>query len=60
MYASSFGIHLPRICLTTAIHYSTKTEDEIKPNVVVEWLKLLLRIHEVQDSNLDLETGYAD
>jgi hypothetical protein len=29
-----------------------------EPNVEVEWLTLLLRIHEVPRSNLDLETGY--
>jgi hypothetical protein len=27
---------------------------------LVEWLTLLLRIREVLDSNLGLETGYAD
>jgi hypothetical protein len=28
------------------------------PNIVVEWLTLLLRIWEVLDSNLGLQTGY--
>jgi hypothetical protein len=28
------------------------------PNVIVEWLMLLLRIWEVQDSNISQETGY--
>jgi hypothetical protein len=30
------------------------------PNVVVEWLPILLRIWEVPGSNLGLETGYPD
>jgi hypothetical protein len=30
------------------------------PNILVEWLALLLRIREVPDSNLGLATGYAD
>jgi hypothetical protein len=30
------------------------------PNVVIEWLTLLLRILEVSDSNLNPETGYSD
>jgi hypothetical protein len=30
------------------------------PNVVVEWLTLLLRIQEVSGSDLNLETGYRD
>jgi hypothetical protein len=30
------------------------------PNVVVEWLTLLLRIREVPVSNLDPETGCPD
>jgi hypothetical protein len=30
------------------------------PNVVVEWLTLLLRIREVPVSNLDPETGCLD
>jgi hypothetical protein len=30
------------------------------PNVVVEWLTLLLRIGEVQGSNIGLKTGYPD
>jgi hypothetical protein len=30
------------------------------PNIMVEWLALLLRIREDQVSNLDLETGYPD
>jgi hypothetical protein len=30
------------------------------PNVVVEWLTLLLRIWEVLGSNLGPETGYPD
>jgi hypothetical protein len=37
------------------------TEFYIKwPNVVVEWLKLLLRFREVPGSNLSSETGYPD
>jgi hypothetical protein len=32
----------------------------VKPNVVVEWLTLLLRIREGTGSNFDLETGYPD
>jgi hypothetical protein len=35
----------------------TKTETQ-SPNVVVEWLTLLLRIREVPDSNMGLKTGY--
>jgi hypothetical protein len=31
-----------------------------KPNVVVEWLTLLLRIREVMGSNFVPETGYPD
>jgi hypothetical protein len=30
------------------------------PNIVVEWLTLLLHIREVPGSNLDLETGHPD
>jgi hypothetical protein len=30
----------------------------LRPNVVVEWLALLLRIREVVSSNLGLETSY--
>jgi hypothetical protein len=30
------------------------------PNIVVEWLTLLLHIREVPGSNLDLETGHSD
>jgi hypothetical protein len=30
------------------------------PNVVVEWLTLLLRIRETPGSNLGPETGYRD
>jgi hypothetical protein len=30
------------------------------PNVVVEWLTLLLRIREVPGTNLGSETGYPD
>jgi hypothetical protein len=33
---------------------------EIRPNVMVEWLALLLRIREVPGSNLGPETGYPD
>jgi hypothetical protein len=29
-------------------------------NVVVKWLTLLLRIREIQSSNLGTETGYPD
>jgi hypothetical protein len=32
----------------------------VPPNVVVEWLALLLCIREVPDSNLGPETGYPD
>jgi hypothetical protein len=32
----------------------------LKPNVVAEWLTLLLRIREVSDLNLGPETGYLD
>jgi hypothetical protein len=31
-----------------------------RPNVVVEWLTLLLRIREVPGSNLGPDTGYPD
>jgi hypothetical protein len=31
-----------------------------EPNVVVEWLKHLLRIWNVQGSNLGPDTGYPD
>jgi hypothetical protein len=31
---------------------------EVRPNVVVEWLALLLHIREVPGSNLRSETGY--
>jgi hypothetical protein len=30
------------------------------PNIVVEWLALLVRIREVPGSNLGLQTGYPD
>jgi hypothetical protein len=36
------------------------TLDMPTPNVVVEWLKHLLHILEVPDSNLGLRTGYPD
>jgi hypothetical protein len=32
----------------------------VKPNVMVEWLTLLLRIREVPGSNLSPEAGYPD
>jgi hypothetical protein len=35
-------------------------ETEIVPNVVAEWLTLLLRIREVLGFNLGPETGYLD
>jgi hypothetical protein len=35
-----------------------RENEKLEPNVVVEWLTLLLRIREVPGSNLDLETGY--
>jgi hypothetical protein len=31
-----------------------------RPNVVVEWVTLLLRVREVQHSNVGPETGYPD
>jgi hypothetical protein len=34
--------------------------DTERPNVVVEWLTLLLRIREVQGSNLGPETVYPE
>jgi hypothetical protein len=35
--------------------------DEVNaPNVVIEWLTLLLRIREVPISNVGPETGYPD
>jgi hypothetical protein len=34
--------------------------DTVTPNVVFEWLSLLLRIREVPNPNLDPETGYPD
>jgi hypothetical protein len=37
-----------------------KTEATHSPNVVVEWLTLLLRIRKVPSSNLGTETGYLD
>jgi hypothetical protein len=37
---------------------SDRTREE--PNVVVEWLTLLLRLLEVPDANLGLKTGYRD
>jgi hypothetical protein len=30
------------------------------PNIVVEWLTLLLRIREIPVSNIGSKTGYAD
>jgi hypothetical protein len=38
-------------CLNFADHH---------PNIEAEWLALLLRIREVLDSNLGLDTGYPD
>jgi hypothetical protein len=32
----------------------------MKPNVMLEWLKLLLHIREILDSDLYLEIGYSD
>jgi hypothetical protein len=47
----------------TAKHVDDTTKDNANthaPNVVLEWLRVLLRIREVLGSNLDPETGYTD
>jgi hypothetical protein len=41
------------------LYISSKLHSQ-KPNVVVEVLKLLLRIYEFPGSNLGQDTGYAD
>jgi hypothetical protein len=38
-------------------HLNIHCRETLKPNVVVEWFTLLLRIREVPWSNLDPETG---
>jgi hypothetical protein len=42
------------------LHYHSDDGDYTAPNVVVEWLSLLLRIREVPISNFGPETGYPD
>jgi hypothetical protein len=53
----SFGI-------TYCFHFQSvtaqKTNIDTLSNVVVEWIKLLLRIREVPDSNLSQENGYPE
>jgi hypothetical protein len=47
----------------TAKHVDDTTKDNANthaPNVVLEWLTVLLRIREVLGSNLDTETGHPD
>jgi hypothetical protein len=47
-----------QIHIHSFIEFRSKTEDW--PNVMVEWLALLLRILEVPGSNLGPETGHSD
>jgi hypothetical protein len=41
-------------------HYHCKRTTNIAPNIVVEWLPLLLYIRKAQGSNLGPETGYPE
>jgi hypothetical protein len=43
-----------------SIHSFKQTSTTYKPNVMVEWLALLLHIRKVPGSNLGLQTGYPD
>jgi hypothetical protein len=40
--------------------YNTGLRYTYVPNIVVEWLTLLLRIREVSGLNLDFEAGYPE
>jgi hypothetical protein len=40
--------------------FSPFTVNNVRPNVLVEWLAFLLRIREVSSLNLGPQTGYPD
>jgi hypothetical protein len=45
---------------TRGLEISRLTNRNGRPNAVVEWLALLLRIRVVPSSNFGMETGYTD
>jgi hypothetical protein len=47
----------PAVLIKASVIFST---DSITPNIVIEWLALLLHVREVRGSNLGSKTGYRD
>jgi len=53
-------IHTLQTYVTKILKSSDYKFSTFTPNVVIEWLTILLRIREVPGSNLGPETGYPD
>jgi hypothetical protein len=55
----SWGHELKTLAFKCIVVFCSPSR-QIPPNVVVDWLAFLLRILDVQGSNLGPETGYPD